>query len=611
MIRGTAVLSLVGLSALALASCTADDGLADAVADLQEAAQSHEYADDALADFPLTVTAGEPVKDGETATVDLSFDWDIEGNEWAYTVPVTLDGWSVEETPDLAGLGLAEGETIEVSRVYPDRADILGAGGETIVTDREVSVFGLDKSWVDADQVADSAEKIATALGIDAEEFVGRAEQMGEQAFVEAITLRPADAAERVPDDFTDIPGANSVEKTMTLAPTRMFARDLLGSVGEATAEIIDASDGAISAGDQVGLSGLQKARDTELRGTPTITLSAVSGDDSRELISFEGAEADPLTTTLDIELQNRADKVLAGVDGTASIVAIRPSTGGILAAANTESSAIFANATDGQYAPGSTFKVVTALALLRAGATPDDTVTCSDTLTVDGYEFHNFPDYPEGKTGDISLRDAIANSCNTAMVAQAEKIDDAALQDAAASLGLGGTSEIGAFTGSVPDSASKTEHAADLIGQGRVLASPLAMATVAASIAAGETVAPHVVEASAPETDATAAPEASADPVATSAPADGAAPLTAEEAATLAELMRGVVTDGSGTELKDLDPAVGAKTGTAEFVDPDGELATHGWMIAMQGDLAVAVFVDDGTGSGTAAPLVKELLQE
>ncbi|MFP3813640.1 hypothetical protein, partial [Bacillus sp. SIMBA_005] len=86
------------------------------------------------------------------------------------------------------------------------------------------------------------------------------------------------------------------------------------------------------SAGDIVGLSGLQKARDTDLRGTPTVTVSAVSGEDSRELISFEGAPAEPLATTLDVDLQNRADEVLADVDGTASIVAIRPSTGGILA---------------------------------------------------------------------------------------------------------------------------------------------------------------------------------------------------------------------------------------------------------------------------------------
>src|SRR5690606_41604262 len=58
----------------------------------------------------------------------------------------------------------------------------------------------------------------------------------------------------------------------------------------------------------------LQKARDTDLRGTPTVTVSAVSGEDSRELISFEGAPAEPLATTLDVDLHNRADEVLADV---------------------------------------------------------------------------------------------------------------------------------------------------------------------------------------------------------------------------------------------------------------------------------------------------------
>ena len=609
-IRTAAAVTVLGLAGLTLVSCTGDDGLADAVSDLRDSAESHEFAPDALAEYPLTVTAGEPVKEDGSATVELAFDWDIDGNEWAYTVPVTLteseDGWEVQSTPELSALGLKEGETVEVGRAYPERADIVGAGGKTIVTEREVATYGLDKSWVEPDKVASSAERIAEALDIDADEFVARAEQMGEQAFVEAITLRPDDAAERVPDGFFDIPGANAVEKTMMLAPTRMFARDLLGTVGEATAELIEESEGAINAGDIVGLSGLQKARDAQLRGTPTITIGAAAGDETRELISFEGAPADPLATTLDVDLQNRADRVLAGVDGAASIVAIRPSTGGILAVANSEGTDVYANASAGQYAPGSTFKVVTALALLRAGATPDDVVTCSDTLTVDGYEFHNFPDYPDSKTGEVSLRDAVANSCNTAIVAQAEKIDDAALQDAAASLGFGGASDIGAFMGSVPDSTSETEHAADLIGQGRILASPLAMATVAASIAAGETVTPHLI-ADGSEAEAEEGSEAPAADAATAAPAT---PLTDEEAATLAGLMRAVVTDGSGTALKGIEPAVGAKTGTAEF-DDEGELKTHGWMIATQGDLAVAVFVGEGTGSGTAAPLVSKLLED
>src|SRR5690606_6822130 len=144
-----------------------------------------------------------------------------------------------------------EGEALEVTREFPERAEIRGAGGETIVTDRPVTRYGLDKSWIEPDQVADSAARIAEATGVDPEEFADRAERMGDLAFVEAVVLRPEDAEGRVAADFAEIPGANAVETTMLLAPTRAFARDLIGSVGEATAEVIEASEGALVAGDQ------------------------------------------------------------------------------------------------------------------------------------------------------------------------------------------------------------------------------------------------------------------------------------------------------------------------------------------------------------------------
>jgi cell division protein FtsI/penicillin-binding protein 2 len=74
---------------------------------------------------------------------------------------------------------------------------------------------------------------------------------------------------------------------------------------------------------------------------------------------------------------------------------------------------------------------------------------------------------------------------------------------------------------------------------------------------------------------------------------------------------MRAVVTEGSGRALNSLSgPAVIAKTGTAEYGDDD-PLKTHAWMIAAQGDLAVAVFVNTGqSGSKTAGPLLKEFLE-
>jgi cell division protein FtsI/penicillin-binding protein 2 len=145
-----------------------------------------------------------------------------------------------------------------------------------------------------------------------------------------------------------------------------------------------------------------------------------------------------------------------------------------------------------------------------------------------------------------------------------------------------------------VPPPEGETEAAADLIGQGKVLASPMAMATVAASVAAGRAVLPVLL------------------PDLETAQTEPTAPLTAGEATALRGLMRAVVTDGSGSFLLGLPGEVGAKTGTAEYGSPgaSGSLPTHTWMIATQGDLAVAVFVETGeSGSRTAGPILERFL--
>ena len=86
---------------------------------------------------------------------------------------------------------------------------------------------------------------------------------------------------------------------------------------------------------------------------------------------------------------------------------------------------------------------------------------------------------------------------------------------------------------------------------------------------------------------------------------------MTGSEAKQLQEMFRGVVTGGSAAFLADVPgKPVSAKTGTAEY-GKDNPPRTHAWMIATQGDLAVAVFVDDGkSGSQTAGPLLEEFLR-
>ena len=567
-----------------------------------DAANHRDSVVEPLAEATRTVTVGDVAlaEDGKSATATLDYSWIIGGTPWTYstTAPMTLveDVWHVTWSPSLLVPGLAMGERLQTSRTAAPRADILGGGDVVLVTERPVRKVGLDKTRVTAAEWDSAARALADVTGIDAETYAAKVAGAGEKAFVEAVTLRAEGAY-----DWTAIaasPGVLLVDDALPLAPTRQFASELLGRAGEATAEIVEASEGAIVAGDQAGLSGLQRQYDDQLRGTPGLAVEIVGTDETvRDAFRVDPVPGEPLRLTLDPTVQMLAESILADQSVPAAIVAIRPSTGAVLASANSPASNGLSTATVGMYAPGSTFKMVSALALLRSGATPETTMDCSPTTVVDGRSFTNYPDYPSSALGAIPLRDVIANSCNTALINAAGDVSQEDLVAAAQSLGLGlaPQSGPGVFTGSVPADAAGTEHAASMIGQGKIQASPLAMAGVAASIAAGTTVRPTLLAnpGEAPDSDLPTTP---------------ATALTADEAATLSALMRAVVTDGGGAFLQDVPGGdVAAKTGTAQYGDGS---TNHAWVMAIQGDLAVAVFVETGDyGSTTAGPLLKAFL--
>ena len=609
------------LCTLALASCSSDEPSAEDTAEqVAEGLSTGELPPSAfggeasqaaydeivagLGDVQPFVEVGEVSEDDGTAEAALSWSWSLGERTWEYdsTLALTEDdqGWQAVWAPSVVEPSLGEGETLALTTLTPERGDVLGARGVPLVTERPVVRFGIDKTRVSAKRAPASAARAAELLDVDPAAFADAVRAAGDQAFVEAIVLRSGDA-EGVDPAYYDLPGAVALEDEMPLAPNRDFAAAILGRVGAATAELIEASDGRIQVGDVVGVSGLQERYDEQLTGAPGLVVEAVNeeGDEegeARSLFTEEPVDGEPLRTTLDPRLQGKAEQVLAGTqDVPAALVAIRPSTGAILAAANGPGTGGLDIADDGQYAPGSTFKIVSSLALLRAGLTADDTVACPPTTVVDGKQFKNYDDYPATQLGDIPLREAVASSCNTAFINARTRVPEGGLADAAESLGLGADQDLGfpAYFGQVPPPESETELAADMIGQGKVLASPMAMATVAASVQSGRTVVPYLLEDYRPE-------------------ASPAEPLQPAEAASLADLMRGVVAEGSGAFLADVSGDVGAKTGTAEYGDPgpDGSLATHAWMIAFQDDLAVAVFVETGeSGSSTAGPLLEAFL--
>ncbi|WP_369370534.1 penicillin-binding transpeptidase domain-containing protein [Promicromonospora sp. Populi] len=560
----------------------------------------------------VTVQSVTPVQEGDggtaTATATLAWTWPVATEEaWEYetvaqlTYPGPTDGeagaWEAAWSPGLLVPGLESGERLAVERTEPVRGDIVTTSGETLVGLTPVHHVGIDKSRPGWDT---AAEQLGNVLDFDAAttaDIAAQVEAAGSQAFVEVITIREG-STEYDFDAAMAIPGVVGIPDELPLAIERGFAQAVLGSVGEATAEIVEESEGTIRAGDMVGLSGLQLAHDEQLRGVPGVAVTiepAEEGGEAREAFTIEQQDGEPLTVSLDPAIQQRAEAALDDFGDLASaIVAIRPSTGQVLAAASGPGSEGYSTATLGQYPPGSTFKIATSLAMIRAGTTPDTTLPCTPSITVEGREFQNVPGFPQSGLGDaVPFRSVFANSCNTAFISQHSAISQQELHDAAAALGLG--VELTVFgaagaMGDVPVEATATEHAATMIGQGQVLATPLAIATVGASVSAGHTVSPWLVEPSGEEAEA--------------APSGD---LTADEAAMLRDLMGGVVQQGSASVLQDVPGIVGAKTGTAQF--GDGTRA-HVWMVAITDDLAAVVFIEEGElGSTTAGPVMHEFL--
>lgn len=556
----------------------------------------------------VSEATASPAAEGgsETATATLAWSWPVGPDPWTYESTAdltrTTDGWAPTWAPSVVEPDLTDALQLDLAGVPGERGDVLGADGAVLVTERPVQRVGIDKSQVDAGQVQAAARALARLVGVDPKPYAKQVRASGAQAFVEAIVYRQDEEPPAVTSGLAGIAGSRSIADRLPLSPTRDFAAPLLGRVGAVTAEMVEKDPETYRAGDVAGLSGLQARYDAQLRGTPGQLVQLVDPAGAtapRELFRSDPTPGADLVLTLDERLQREAEGLLADVGPASAIVALRPSTGDVLVAANGPGNDGQNLATFGQYAPGSTFKIVSSLALLRSGLTPGSTVACTPTTTVDGKSFKNYSDYPASALGDIALRTALANSCNTAFISQRDRVGDGVLAAAAGALGLGIDHDLGfpAYFGQVDPPASETQAAADLIGQGTVLASPMTMAAVIGSVEQGATVVPRLV----------ASPEVVP---ASEAPAP-ATPLTTQEADTLRTMLRGVVTDGSARGLADVPGApVIAKTGTAEFgTGPD--LQTHAWMVAAQGDLAVAVFVDVGaSGSTTAGPIIEAFLR-
>jgi hypothetical protein len=296
----------------------------------------------------------------------------------------------------------------------------------------------------------------------------------------------------------------------------------------------------------------------------------------------FAAHTAKRVRTTLDRRLQAAADRAVGSAP--AALVAVRPSTGQVLAIADhlTGPKGAFLTLS----APGSTFKVVTGAAALEAGMSPGSRVACPGVTVAAQRTIHNEGDF---SLGSVPLTRAFAESCNTTFARLGVEAGGHRLADVASAFGFGAHFDPGvdAYSGDVPADAEGNALAEASIGQGRVQATTLDMAVVAAAVADGTYRAPRLV----------------------SAGLLGRLPtrrLPATVTAGLRAMMGDVVRYGTAAGAR-LPAGTHGKTGSAEYDDAGH---TDAWFIGYRGDLAFAVLVEHGgEGGKVAAPIAARFL--
>ncbi|PTR23570.1 cell division protein FtsI/penicillin-binding protein 2 [Rhodococcus sp. OK519] len=560
----TTATALAVASALVLSGCggsepSPEQRFADALASGDVQAAADLTSDPAAASKAITAMLDGLDAQGRSFTVSengdaftLAADWSFgEGKQWQYSTEGRVAGDVIAWDPALLAPGLGAGSTVRFTPTSGTPAEVVASDGQPIMTQQVVTLVNMQPP-ADTSALAGLLTPIAptvTAESLRAE----LAKSDGKP--VNAITLREADIAP-VRAQLAAIPGVELVEQTRLLTVDRALSSPVLADLTTVWQEQQDAAAGW--------------------------AVQMVNADGTtRRLAGQDAATVPDVDTTLDLRLQTKAEDALASVPQPAAIVALRPSTGAVLAVAqNAPADAQGAVALTGLYPPGSTFKTVTTSAALQDGeVTPDTVLPCPGTENIEGRQIPNDDNFD---LGSVPLHSAFAHSCNTTMGRLAVSLPPDALQQAALQFGLGVdymTPGLTTVTGSVPSAESPAERVESAIGQGEVTASPFGMALVAASIANGSTPAPTMIVGK----------PGVADRTVDATPAD--------VDAALRSMMRETVTDGTARILADIQNLEG-KTGTAEYGDGT---RPHGWFVGMNGDLAFAVFVAGADSSGPA----------
>ncbi len=560
--------------------------------------------------------------------------------------------WTLQVLHGEEMAALSENNRIRLRRVQATRGRVTDRFGHVLI-DSQAS-FDAVLVPEDARDLESTVEILASFLKQstgDTKEILNRA--TGRPPFQEILVKRDLDWDEIVALEThqLELPGVS-----LRITPSRSYPHGaalahVLGYVGEANQADLE-RDPRYRAGDMVGKAGLERMWETYLRGVnggQQVEVDSL-GRELRVLQEQEAIPGNTLVLSIDLELQQAAETALG--DRVGSIVAIDPRSGELLAIVSHPSfdpnhftrgiraaewqelldhprHPLTDRATQGQYPPGSTFKIIMAAAALEEGIiNPFTRIHCNGKLH---FGQRDFRCWRKGGHGSMNVHEALVNSCDVFFYQVGQRLGIEAIARYARSFGLGLPSGLEfehEKAGTVPDSAWKKrrfgqpwyagETLSVSIGQGYVTATPLQMAQAAATIATGIRHRPQLVQ----RIDA---PDGSV--VKTFAPEElGRLPVRETALAQVQAALQDVVGRGTGKGAKLPHINVAGKTGTSQVVTLGRERVTadklpwkqrdHAWFVAYapaeEPTIAIATLVEhaEGGGGAVAAPITRKVLE-
>lgn len=547
---------------------------------------------------------------------------------------------------------LSENNRIRLRRVAATRGRVVDRNGKVLVDSR--ASFDAVLVPEDTRDLPATLELLGQFLGQGAGETQAILDRAaGRPPFQEIVVKRNLDFDEvaAIETHQMELPGVSLRITTSRTYPHGEVLAHALGYVGEVTQDDID-GDGYYEPGDIAGKAGVEKAWEQILRGTPggqQVEVDAL-GRELRVLDEIEAVPGDTLVLGVDLDLQLAAEAALG--DEAGAVVALDPRSGDVLAMVSRPAfdpneftggieaerwkelmgairHPLTSRATQGQYPPGSTFKIIVAAAALEEGiVNPFTRIGCRGYLP---FGNHTFRCWKKGGHGSMNVHDALVNSCDVFFYQVGQRLGVDTIARYARAFGLGAPTGIGVgneTSGTIPDTEWKQrrfkqpwfpgETLSVAIGQGYVTATPLQMAEVAAAIATGRRFKPRLVQRA----------EAIDGRVVRSVEPEEVGRLPVRET-VLRQVQEGLVdVVGRGTGKKASLPgiAVGGKTGTSQVVSlgkqrlpaarVEWKHRDHAWFVAYapaeDPAIAVAALVEHAPGGGgaVAAPLTKQVLQ-